>query len=41
MTVHRDGNSWLIKLERIKLIALQHQQIKFNNLEHIIDLEML
>lgn len=41
MTVLRDGNTWLTKLERIKLLASQNQQIKFNNLGHIIDLEML
>lgn len=41
MTVLRDRNTWLTKLERIKLLASQNQQIKFNNLGHIIDLEML
>jgi RNA-directed DNA polymerase len=41
MTVHRDGNTWLTKLERVKLLASTDQEIKFNNLGHIIDLEML
>ncbi|BFD45688.1 MAG: hypothetical protein DMENIID0002_07900 [Rickettsia endosymbiont of Sergentomyia squamirostris] len=42
MTVHSiDGNTWSTKLERIKLLSSQNQDIKFNNLGHIIDLEML
>ena len=42
MTVHSvDGNTWLTKLERIKLLSSQNQDIKFNNLGHIIDLKML
>lgn len=42
MTVHSfDGVSWLTKLERIELLSSQNQEIKFNNLGHIIDLEML
>lgn len=35
------GVSWLTKLERIELLSSKHQEIKFNNLGHIIDLEML
>jgi len=42
MTVHsKDRETWLTKLERIKLLALQNQEMKFNNIGHIIDLEML
>lgn len=42
MTVHSiDGNTWSTKLERIKLLSSQNQDIKFNNLGHIIDLKML
>ncbi|WP_417904501.1 reverse transcriptase domain-containing protein [Candidatus Tisiphia endosymbiont of Micropterix aruncella] len=42
MTVHSvDGNTWLTKLERIKLLSSQNQDIKLNNLGHIIDLKML
>ncbi len=42
MTIHsKDGESWLTKLERIKLLSSQNQEIKFNNLGHIIDLKML
>ncbi len=42
MTVHsKDGNTWLTKLERIELLSSQNQEILFNNLGHIIDLEML
>ena len=35
------GVSWLTKLERIKLLSSQDREIVFNNLGHIIDLEML
>jgi group II intron reverse transcriptase/maturase len=42
MTVHSlDRESWLTKLERIKLLASQKQDIRFNNIGHIISLEML
>jgi group II intron reverse transcriptase/maturase len=42
MAVHsKDGPTWSIKLERITLLSSQNQDIKFNNLGHIIDLEML
>ena len=41
MTVLRDGNTWLTKLERIKLLSSQNQEFKFNNIEHIIDFTML
>ncbi len=42
MTVHsKDRETWLTKLERIKLLASQNQEMKFNNIGHIIDLEML
>jgi hypothetical protein len=42
MTIHsKDGITWLTKLERIKLLSSQNQEIKFNNLGHIIDLKML
>jgi retron-type reverse transcriptase len=42
MTIHsKDGNTWLTKLERIKLLSSQNQEIQFNNLGHIIDLAML
>ena len=42
MTVHsEDGITWLTKLERIELLSSQNQEILFNNLGHIIDLEML
>jgi hypothetical protein len=42
MTIHsKDGKSWLTKLERIKLLSSKNQEIKFNNLGHIIDLKML
>ncbi|KJV52457.1 putative rNA-directed DNA polymerase [Orientia tsutsugamushi str. Gilliam] len=42
MTVHSiDRKTWLTKLERIKLLSSQNQDIKFNNLGHIIDLKML
>ncbi|SPR13456.1 reverse transcriptase domain-containing protein [Orientia tsutsugamushi] len=36
-----DRNTWLTKLERIKLLSSKNQDIKFNNLGHIIDLKML
>ncbi|WP_232488973.1 reverse transcriptase domain-containing protein [Orientia tsutsugamushi] len=51
MAVHSiDRNTWLTKLERIKLLSSKNQDIKFNNLNqdikfnnlgHIIDLKML
>lgn len=42
MTAHSLGGvSWLTKLERIELLSTKHPEIKFNNLGHIIDLEML
>ncbi|BAG40693.1 reverse transcriptase [Orientia tsutsugamushi str. Ikeda] len=42
MAVHSiDRNTWLTKLERIKLLSSKNQDIKFNNLGHIIDLKML
>lgn len=42
MTAHSFGGvSWLTKLERIELLSSKYQTIKFNNLGHIIDLEML
>ncbi|MFP3017663.1 MAG: hypothetical protein ACEY3E_01845 [Candidatus Tisiphia sp.] len=42
MTVHSiDGNTWLTKLERIKLLSSQNQDIKFNNLGYVIDIKML
>lgn len=42
MTIHsKDGNTWLTKLERIRLLSSQNQEIQFNNLGHIIDLAML
>ena len=42
MTVHSiDGKTWLTKLKRIELLSSQNQEIQFNNLGHIIDLEML
>jgi retron-type reverse transcriptase len=41
MAVHRDGNTWLTKLKRVELLSSQNQEIRFNNLGHIIDLEML
>ncbi len=36
-----DGTTWLTKLKRIELLSSQNQEIKFNNLGHIIDTEML
>ncbi|KJW06016.1 hypothetical protein OTUT144_1957, partial [Orientia tsutsugamushi str. UT144] len=33
-------NTWLTKLERIKLLSSKNQDIKYNNLGHIIDLKM-
>ncbi|KJV70279.1 reverse transcriptase [Orientia tsutsugamushi] len=42
MAVHSiDRNTWLTKLERIKLLSSKNQDIKFNNLGYIIDLKML
>lgn len=42
MTVHSiDGTTWLTKLKRIELLSSQNQEIKFNNLGHIIDIAML
>ncbi len=42
MTVHSiDGNTWSTKLERIKLLSSQNQDIKFNNLGYVIDIKML
>lgn len=42
MTAHSFGGvSWLTKLERIELLSSKHQEMEFNNLGHIIDLEML
>jgi group II intron reverse transcriptase/maturase len=42
MTVHSfDGVTWLTKLERIKLLASKEQEVMFNNIGHVIDLEML
>lgn len=35
------GVSWLTKLERIELLSSQDREIVFNNLGHIINLEML
>ncbi|KJW07930.1 putative reverse transcriptase [Orientia tsutsugamushi str. UT144] len=42
MAVHSiDRNTCLTKLERIKLLSSKNQDIKYNNLGHIIDLKML
>jgi RNA-directed DNA polymerase len=42
MTVHSvDRQTWLTKLERIKSLAARDQEIRFNNIGHIIDAEML
>lgn len=42
MTVHSvDRPTWLTKLERIKSLAAQDQDIRFNNIGHIIDMNML
>ncbi|KJW05159.1 putative reverse transcriptase [Orientia tsutsugamushi str. UT144] len=41
MAVHNiDRNTWLTKLKRIKLLSSKNQDIKFNNLGHIIDYKM-
>ncbi|WP_371220116.1 hypothetical protein ACA348_12190 [Orientia tsutsugamushi] len=41
-TVHSiDRNTWLTKLESIKLLPSQNQDIKFNNLGRIIDFNIV
>src|SRR5258708_29427163 len=42
MTVHcKDGTTWLTKLERIGKLSAINAEIVFNNLGHIIDVNML
>jgi RNA-directed DNA polymerase len=41
MTVHRDGNSWLTKLEHISMLARTDHKLVFNNIGHLIDQELL
>nr|WP_269199316.1 hypothetical protein [Orientia tsutsugamushi] len=42
MAVHSiDRNTWLTKLERIKLLSSKNQDIKFNNLGRIIDFNIV
>jgi RNA-directed DNA polymerase len=41
MTVHRDGQTWLTKLERIGELSASDKAIVFNNLGHIMSADML
>lgn len=42
MTTRRDGgNSWSTKLQRVRSLSQRDTSVVFNNLGHIIDLEML
>jgi hypothetical protein len=41
MTVHRDRISWLTKLERIGELSAQDRQLVFNNIGHMINVDML
>ncbi|MEI6513190.1 MAG: group II intron reverse transcriptase/maturase, partial [bacterium] len=41
MTVHRDRISWLTKLDRIGELSAQDWQLVFNNIGHLINVDML
>lgn len=41
MSVRRDGNTWLTKLERISELAQHDHELVFNNLAHVIDKALL
>lgn len=41
MIVHIDEKTWLTKLERIGKLSASDKDIVFNNIGHIIDIEML
>ena len=42
MSVHsNDGKTWLIKLERIGKLSASDKEMVFNNLGHLIDINML
>jgi RNA-directed DNA polymerase len=40
-TLSKDGQTWLTKLERVEELSKSNRDIVFNNLGHIINLEML
>lgn len=42
MSIHsKDGRTWLTKLKRIEELSRQDRRMEFNNIGHLIDLEML
>ncbi len=42
MSVHRqDGNTWLTKIERIGTLAIEKPDTVFNNVGHVISINML
>ena len=41
MTVHSDRISWSTKLERIGELSAQDRQLVFNNIGHLINVDML
>ncbi|HRA43405.1 MAG TPA: group II intron reverse transcriptase/maturase, partial [Gammaproteobacteria bacterium] len=42
MSVHRqDGNTWSTKLERISTLAITRPDTVFNNVGHVISIDML
>ncbi len=42
MAVHsKDGQRWLTKLKRISALVTKHPEMTFNNIGHIMDIEML
>lgn len=42
MVAHSDGEiTWLTKLERIATLAASNKELVFNNLGHVLDIEML
>lgn len=42
MSIHsKDGRTWLTKLKRIEELSSQDKRLAFNNIGHLIDMEML
>lgn len=41
MFIHRDENTWLMKLDRIAKLAVSDKTVVFNNLAHVLNVEML
>jgi group II intron reverse transcriptase/maturase len=41
MIVHGDGNTWLTKLERISKLAASDKTVVFNNIAHVLKIDML